>query len=177
MRLIPRQPNPTTDKDEERELAERLEAMHPDTGEKTLVQQQFKDETDLNMVLPRFSTAFRPVLPEATHPSYYGDFTDAVDFRTAVDRVKEATDRFDALPAELRARFDHNPAKLFAWVSNEKNHEEAITIGLLKKQEPPKKPEPQLVRIVAHDATATATKSNTAAPATPSAPNATGGAT
>lgn len=170
MRLIPRQPNPTTDKDEEREIAERMEAMHPDTGDTTLVQQQFKDETDLNIVLRRFSTAFRPVLPEATHPSYYGDFTDAVDFRTAVDRVKEATDRFDALPAELRARFDHNPAKLFAWISNEKNHPEAITIGLLKKQEPPKPPEPQLVRIVAEPATAPASPPTaTATPATGSA--------
>jgi phage internal scaffolding protein len=36
-----------------------------------------------------------------------------------------------ALPAQIRSRFDNDPAKLIDFLENEQNHDEAIKLGLV----------------------------------------------
>lgn len=65
--------------------------------------------------------------------SFYGDFADGSDFQTHMDRIVSAQQQFDSLPAEIRDRFDNDPAELLDFVSDENNRDEAIELGLVPK--------------------------------------------
>ena len=96
--------------------------------EPTLAQQQYKDESDINNILRQFNITGQ--LPVALSPRY-GDFTGISDYKTALDRVIAADEEFLALPAELRARFDNEPANLIEFLDNESNRAEAEKLGLV----------------------------------------------
>lgn len=76
--------------------------------EKTLAQQQFKDEVDINTIVKRFGLT--GTMPDDVAPPEELDFADVFDFRTAMDSVVAARESFMRMPAELRARFANNPA-------------------------------------------------------------------
>ena len=101
--------------------------------EPTLAQQHFKDECDINYILKNFGVealAVNPLTPR------YGDFTDVVDYHTALNSVIAAEDEFMALPANIRTRFDNDPAKLIDFMENPANYDEAERLGLVTKTEP-----------------------------------------
>lgn len=98
----------------------------------TMTQQHFKDDCDVNVIVNRFlkTGQFPPVDPRAM----YGDFLDAPQsYRDALDQVIAAEDQFMSLPANIRERFDNDPANLLDFLSDEKNREEAVSLGLLPK--------------------------------------------
>ena len=41
----------------------------------------------------------------------FGDFSEVVDYRTALDQINRSKAVFEALPSVLRKRFDNDPAK------------------------------------------------------------------
>lgn len=93
-------------------------------------------DADLNVLIARFGITDGSRLPAAMgiiDPAYYGDFTDLPDLRTALDRTREASDRFNSLPAQLRNRFGNDPYELYTWVTRPENAEEAVRLGLLAK--------------------------------------------
>jgi hypothetical protein len=101
--------------------------------EPTLAQQHFKDECDINYVLRNFgidALAVNPLQPR------YGDFTDVVDYHSALNAVIAAEDEFMALPANIRTRFDNDPSKLIDFMENPANLAEAQSLGLVTKSEP-----------------------------------------
>lgn len=107
--------------------------------EKTRTQQHFKEESDINTIVRRFGvTGQMPVAPRM--PSY-GDYDNVTDFKTAMDAWARAREDFDALPAQIRKRFDHDPQKLLEFVQDDKNRPEAEKLGLVPKR-PEKLPEP-----------------------------------
>ena len=100
--------------------------------EPTLAQQHFKDECDINYILKTFGVeglAVNPLQPR------YGDFTDVVDYHSALNAVIAAEDEFMALPANIRTRFDNDPAKLIDFLENDANRTEAENLGLVVKSE------------------------------------------
>lgn len=95
----------------------------------SLAQQHMKDECDINVLVERFGvTGSMPVAP--IEPSY-GDFSGVGDYHTALNKIKAADEAFMALPAKIRAKFDHNPNALLNYLQNEENRDEAIQIGLI----------------------------------------------
>jgi len=96
----------------------------------SLAQQHFKDECDINNILRQFNVT--GLLPEQPLSPRYGDFTGIGDYHTALNRVMAAQDEFDALPAQIRARFDNDPANLIEFLDNEKNRQEAEDLGLVE---------------------------------------------
>lgn len=128
--------------DLERDELEGNNAITHTIGETLTI--QGAPDTDINEMMRRMGINDYSVLPAidigGIDPSYYGDFTDIPDLRAALDRVNEAKDRFQALPAKLRSRFDNNPWKLHTFVNDPENYEEAITLGLLNRE--PAKTEP-----------------------------------
>lgn len=106
-------------------------------------QQHFAKDADLNTIAKRYGITDGAIPPMALNPEYFGDFTDAGDFRDHLDRVKDALDRFNALPANLRSQFNNDPVQLHDWVMDPTNTDEAVTMGLLQKQSvtPPKTPQ------------------------------------
>lgn len=122
--------------DDERDAYERELTDSVPVGD-SLTKQEFTDDANINLVLARFGVTDGAFMPYAVDPSYYGDFTDAPDFRTALDNIRAASDHFNALPAKIRSQFNNDPATLYEWICDPANGEEAVQLGLLKKWEPP----------------------------------------
>jgi phage internal scaffolding protein len=99
----------------------------------TLTQQHFKDETDINNILRQFNIT--GLLPENKLSPRYGDFTGISDYQSALNAVIAAESEFDALPAQIRARFNNNPEELIQFLENDKNYDEAVKLGLVEKPE------------------------------------------
>lgn len=105
-------------------------------------QQHGKDEADINVIVDRFLKT--GTLPAVPMPPSYENFGDIFDFQSAMDTLKAATDSFNALPANVRSRFDNDPAKFVAYVDHCVEREdleplEKMGLALPKKaQEPPK---------------------------------------
>ena len=100
--------------------------------EPTLAQQHFKDECDINNILRQFNIT--GLLPESPLSPRYGDFSGISDYHTALNRVIAAEDEFMALPANIRARFDNDPAQLINFLDDESNKDEAIKLGLVDQK-------------------------------------------
>lgn len=103
--------------------------------EPTLAQQQFKDDCDVNVIVSRFVKTGQ--LPQVTAQAMYGDFLDAPQsYQDALNAVINAQDGFDELPAKLRERFQNDPYELLKFVSDAKNRDEAVSLGLIEKAPP-----------------------------------------
>ena len=95
----------------------------------SLAQQHMKDECDINILVERFGvTGNFPV--SAIEPSY-GDFSGVSDYHDALNRIEASNKAFMALPAKIRAKFDHDPNALLQFLQNDENRDEAIQIGLI----------------------------------------------
>lgn len=96
-----------------------------------LTDQSQAKETDINVIIKRAeATGFLPVSQDI---GQYGDFSNLPDFAGSLSIVNRARDSFNALPAMVRAKFENDPAKVIAFLSDEANRDEAIYLGLLPK--------------------------------------------
>ncbi len=95
----------------------------------SLAQQHMRDECDINIIVERFGVTGQ--LPQAPIEPSYGDFSGVTDYHTALNKIRQAEAEFMALPAKLRARFDHDPNALLNFLENETNRDEAIQLGLI----------------------------------------------
>jgi phage internal scaffolding protein len=97
----------------------------------SLAQQHYKEECDINTILQKFNIT--GLLPEQPLTPRYGDFTGIGDYHSALNRVLAVQDEFEALPAQIRARFDNDPAQLIEFLENSDNRPEAEELGLVEK--------------------------------------------
>lgn len=107
-----------------------------DTGTESFVQQGPAVDADINVIVRRFGMG-ESIPPAALDPSYYGDVGEIPDLGTALRIVKEARDRFDALPVDIRNRFANSPARLWDFVNNPANEDESVRLGLLVRPAAP----------------------------------------
>lgn len=110
--------------------AEASDVTAVETGSVTLVQQHFKDEVDVNTIVRRFGLT--NVVPAAVAAGVYGDFTGIHDYGSAVAAIEKAEAGFMKLPAEVRDRFENDPARLIAFAQGSTEAE------FLAAMEPPK---------------------------------------
>jgi phage internal scaffolding protein len=99
----------------------------------TLAQQHYKDECDINNILRQFNIT--GLLPESTLSPRYGDFSGIGDYHSALNSVLAAETEFMALPAQIRSRFQNDPAQLIDFLDNPDNINEAISLGLVNNTE------------------------------------------
>jgi phage internal scaffolding protein len=97
--------------------------------EPTRAQQHHKEECDINVIVKRFGITGK--MPINQSEARYGDFTNADDYHTALNKIIAAEDDFMALPADIRTQFDNNPANLIGFLNNPSNRTEAEKLGLL----------------------------------------------
>ena len=97
--------------------------------EPTMAQQQFRDEADINTIMERFGRTGELVAP--VRLPQYGDFTGVTDYHSAMNAVVEAQASFDSLPANIRARFQNDPAQFVEFCLDDKNRDEAVRLGLV----------------------------------------------
>lgn len=125
--------------------------------DKSLAVQSQKDDADINVIMKRFGVTGQ--MPNGVMvPPTFQDFTDAPDFRQAMDLMKSATDSFMQMNADTRARFLNDPARFVDFCSkvdekgNLVNYDEMLKMGLAVEKVVPAKPAPTEVVIVGEPA-------------------------
>jgi len=103
--------------------------------EESLAIQSAAEEADINTIVRRFGISGE--LPNNIRMPVSGDFTDATDFHTAMNLVRQAQEEFMRVPADVRARFANDPARFMAFFEDESNRDEAIKLGLVRPAAPP----------------------------------------
>lgn len=103
-------------------------ATSTDCGAESLVQQQFKDECDVNTIVRRFGLTGE--IPLTRMEGVYGDFSEVTDFDSALEAVTRAQESFMSVPAEVRERFGNDPGRLLAFVQTAKKQAMVDELGL-----------------------------------------------
>lgn len=98
-------------------------------SEPTLTQQQFKEQCDINNIIKQYTLTGE--LPLSKKVGQFLDVSNVQDYQTALNTVFEAQQAFDNLPSKIRSRFENDPNQLIAFIEDDANHEEALTLGLL----------------------------------------------
>lgn len=114
-----------------------MDAVSQETGLKcqdpSLAQQHMKDEADINVIVERFGLTGR--MPAVKLEPMFGDFSNVGDYQSALAAISLAESQFAALPAEIRATFDNNPAGFVDFALNPANREVLARSGLLAESE------------------------------------------
>lgn len=113
--------------------------------------QEFKEETDINTIVERFGLTGELPDPGSVKTPLEGDFHEVYDFQSAMNVVRAAEESFMAMPADVRAEFNNDPARFMDFVHNPENYDRAVKLGLAVPRETPTPPEPTLVRVVTDD--------------------------
>lgn len=92
-------------------------------------QQQFLEEADINTIVRQFGLTGQ--LPQDLAVPQSGDFSNVVDFQSAMNVVRAAEESFMELPGEIRARFANDPGRFLAFVNDESNRDEAVKLGIV----------------------------------------------
>lgn len=114
-----------------------LEAATPVFGDELTIQSD-RDEVDINTIVRRFGVTGH--LPQNVRVPLTGDFTNIGSFQDAMNAINAAEDSFMQMPAELRAKLGHDPARFIEWCADEGNREEMKKYGLLRPEDVVKVP-------------------------------------
>lgn len=94
--------------------------------------QAAKKECDINVIMEKYrSTGSVPVTLGKT--GKYGDFSEVDDYHSAFNKVMEANESFNQLPAHVRSKFRNDPALLIEYLNDPKNTLEAVKLGILPR--------------------------------------------
>lgn len=107
----------------------------------SLTQQQFAEQADINYIVKQFGLTGE--LPDKYQAPNYADFEGVFDYQSAQHAMIDADRRFMAMPAELRYRFGNTPQGLIEFLSDPKNAEESVKLGLRDAKTPIPTPPPQ----------------------------------
>lgn len=89
-------------------LVWRREAYDLRCDDASLTKQEFKEDTDINVLIERFTATGR-VTPSAVQPVYMDATIYPDDFLDAMNIVAETNEAFADLPADLRALLGNDP--------------------------------------------------------------------
>lgn len=102
-------------------------------GDRGLTKQSDAKDCDINAMFRRFEKTGQ--LPDMiVREPRYGDFSDVPSYQEACDIVNHAEEQFAALDVDIRNRFENDPAKFLAFVTDSKNVDELEKMGLLKPE-------------------------------------------
>lgn len=110
--------------------------------EESKTQQQFADECDINNIISKYKKTRE--LPLARKEGVYADLSMVpADYHQAQQIIADANDAFMRLPADLRNRFENDPAQLLAFTSDASKYDEGVQLGLYEPKPVPTKTDPQ----------------------------------
>jgi hypothetical protein len=107
------------------------------TGDPGMTEQAPMDEQDINVIMKRFGVKDGSRIPYWPDPNaIYGDFSempnDPVD---AAEYLRRGEVAFATLPATMRNQFGSG-AKMYNWLIDPNNFDEAVSMGLLERRDP-----------------------------------------
>ena len=114
--------------------------------DKSRTKQSMKKETDINFIIDKFQKT-GIITHENRYQGSYGEFA-SIDYQEALNTVIAAENMFMDLPSAVRKKFDNNPKLFLDFVTDEKNKDEMMELGLLKdrpvqESKPEVEPEPK----------------------------------
>lgn len=102
------------------------------TGDKGMTKQGPSAACDINQIVARYhKTGFLEHVRKT--PGNFADVSQIGDFHAMVQKVGKAREIFARLPAVLRGRFHNDPSELVAFMSDPKNRDEGIELGLITR--------------------------------------------
>lgn len=115
---------------------EKLPLTHSLTfSQPSRTKQSFKSECDINNIMARYQTT--GILEFANkHEAQYADVS-SMDYQESMQKIAQANSMFNDLPSSMRARFENDPAQMLAFLQNEANREEAVSLGLVNASPSP----------------------------------------
>ncbi len=94
--------------------------------------QSFRAQTDINNIVARYQKT--GLLEHVrVNPGVFADVSEIGDYHGMVAKIRFAQERFEQLPAVIRARFNGDPGLLVRFMSDEANRDEAVKLGLIGK--------------------------------------------
>lgn len=104
---------------------------------KSMTQQHFKAECDINTIIKRYETtgSWSGDMRIPTSQPQFGDYTAVPDLQTAQNMILEGRDAFDALPARVRKMFDNDALAYLDFMSDVNNLDTAIEMGLVSESD------------------------------------------
>lgn len=97
--------------------------------------QSFRDQVNINTIIARYrKTGMLSHVNE--NPGFYADVSNYGSYQESLAIVKAAEDAFMGLSAAVRARFENDPQKMIEFLSDSKNQDEAVALGLAKAKDP-----------------------------------------
>jgi len=105
-------------------------------NEPSMTQQQFAEEADINNIMRKYGAdpvAFNALTRKG---GVYADFSQISDYHGMLQEVAHAQDAFASLPAQIRSRFANDPGKLIEFLSDSKNYDEGVELGLYDPKPP-----------------------------------------
>ena len=96
---------------------ERVQTCYKDDEGHTHTEQ--KDDCDINNILEKYRRT-GVVNHLNKHGEQYGDFT-KIDYQTAQNQVASVNSMFADLPAQERARFNHDPQTFLEFIAHQSN--------------------------------------------------------
>lgn len=85
-------------------------------------------DADINTIVKNFGLT--GTVPAGVRVPTYGDFDFVGDYRSAIEAIRSADASFMAMPADVRSRFDNDPARFVDFCSDPANVDELRKLGL-----------------------------------------------
>lgn len=108
--------------------------------EPSMTRQSFKDQCDINVIMRRFSKRQTSDFLRQFNGyvgGQFGDFSNVLDYRSALDQVRRADDVFMALPAVVRKEFDNDAAAFLDFCHDPRNSDRLVEMGLAEPKPQP----------------------------------------
>lgn len=98
----------------------------------SLTDQHFKDLTDVNVLMKKYDSA-RSLAADFPAKGFYADISEVGDYHQSLQKVLDANAAFMQLDPNVRARFNNDPGALLDFMSDSKNQDEAVKLGIINK--------------------------------------------
>lgn len=94
----------------------------------SLTIQSMAEDADINVIVKRFGIS--GTLPQSVVPPTYADYSDVMDYHTAMNAIRKADEAFMAMPADVRTRFNNDAGYFVDFCSKPENLDELRKLGL-----------------------------------------------
>lgn len=117
-------------------------------GERSRTKQSFKDSTNINTIVERHRVSGEAP-PFNNETPLYGDFSNATDLHSSMNRVSAAEDSFATLKATIRDASDNSPVRFLEMLETQQGkdtlHKAGLDLGPEFTPTPPALPDPKPV--------------------------------
>ena len=110
------------------------------SDEKSMTEQSHRNKVNINKIIAKYKKT--GLFPQRKDIPTYGDFSNATDYHTMLNKIQAANDDFMSLPSDLRSRFENDAGKLIEFMDNPDNVHDCIEMGLIPRPEDYVPPEP-----------------------------------